>query len=239
MKPRRVALGVTLWCTALAGSLPAQTALRTSPAAAPDTGVAPAALLRAGSLADNLQDDIAASRWELAQEKLFALQRLQPVLDSLEETLEARGVLTDRDAGPELSACLGTLADRLESHRRLPAQGSANAVGRALLPLLAAFAPPARVALARLDVAGRDLDYAAERGSWDAARDALKEIRGAYATVQPDVVRQAPDLDATIQRRLSNLAGALDAHQHVRAHSLAGEFLEDVDLIQSTHAVDR
>jgi hypothetical protein len=230
MKATRLALSVSAMCVALTGSLTAQ---GSNPPPQP-----PQALQQAGSLTDNLQDDIAAGRWNAAQEKLVALQRLIPGLDSLEEAAEAQGRMADRDAGPELPAFIDTLANRLQDQRRLPAQVSANAVKRALLPLLAAYTDPGQLAVARLDVAGRDLQYASERGLWNVAAKALEEIRTTYAAVQPRLVQDAPNLDATVVRRLSNLAGALQAHLHVRAHSLAGEFLQDVDLIHTTFRVD-
>lgn len=231
MKATWLALGLTAMCTVLTGPVAAQ--------GGGASELQPQALQQAANLADKLQDDIAAGRWDVAQQKLSALQRLVPRLDSLEEALEAQGHVEERDAGPEVGVFVDSLANRLEAQRRLPALVSANAVARALLPLIGAFSTPAQLAVARLDVAGRDLQYDAERGSWDEAAAVLKEIREAYATVQPHLVKDAPDLNATVQRRLANLADALEAHLHVRAHALAGEFIQDVDLIHSTYRADR
>ncbi|MEJ2216707.1 MAG: hypothetical protein P8099_08830 [Gemmatimonadota bacterium] len=231
MKATRLAIGVTVMCAALAESLPAQAVTGSSAQAA-------AVLHQAGNITDKLQDDIAAGRWDAAQKKLFAFQRMVPTLDSLEQVAEAGGRFNHRDEGPEFPVFIDSLANRLEDQRRLPALTSANAVGRALLPLVAAFSTPAQLAVAHLDVAARDLRYTAEQGSWAAARSALREIRETYAAVQPQLVQHAPNLNATIERRLADLAGALQSHLHVRARALAGEFLEDVDLIQSTFTDD-
>ncbi len=229
MKGTRLAVAVGAMCAALTGSLDAQTA----------ADRAPQPLQQAAAIAASVQDDIAAGRWDAAQQKLYALQRLTPGLDSLEEALEAKGLITDRDTGPELRVFVDSLANRLEDQRRLLSQVSANAVSRALLPLIAAFSTPAQVAVAHLDVAGRDLQYGAERGAWNIANEALEEIRAAYATVQPQLVKDAPNLNATVERRLANLAQALQGHLHIRVHSLAGEFLQDVDLIHNTFAAVR
>ncbi|MEJ2185815.1 MAG: hypothetical protein P8Z36_07725 [Gemmatimonadota bacterium] len=230
MRATRLAVGVCATCMALAGPLGAQAGRAVSPP--------PQSLQHAGSLTTGLQDDIAAGRWDVAQHKLYALQRLIPRLDSLEEALEADGRMEDREDRPELGALVDSLANRLEDQRRVPALASANTVGRALLPLLAAFSTAPQLAVAELDVAGRDLQYAVDRGAWNAADHALEEIRQAYATVQPLLVQNAPNLNATVERRLTDLAGALQAHLHVRTHSLAGEFLQDVDLIHSTFTTD-
>lgn len=231
MKATRLTVVLTVMSAVLVGSLAGQAATAASSHAA-------TILHEAGGITNKLQDDVAAGRWDAARNKLLALQRLVPKLDSLDEAADG-GLFEDRETGPELPMLIDSLAGRLEDGRRLPALASANAVGRALLPLVAAFSTPARLAVAHLDVAARDLQYSAERGSWDKARDALQEIRKTYDILQPQLVQRAPNLNATIERRLADLSGALQGHLHVRAHKLAGEFLEDVDLIQSTFTDDR
>ena len=85
-----------------------------------------------------------------------------------------------------------------------------------------------------MDVAGRDLVYAAERGDWATADGALQELKTRYGEVAPHVQSADGALAKRIEQELATLTTTTTAHDAAKSAKTARVLLEEVDAIERT-----
>jgi hypothetical protein len=180
---------------------------------------------RAEGLAEDIQTDLAQSVWPEAEVKLRELRRLGEELDSA-------GV-----SKPQLSAygrAVDSLGRVITRRSRSDALTAANHVSRIVSRIMADYPARIPVDVAYMDVAGRDLLYAAQQQRWRAAADAAAEVGRRYATVQAHVRAANPTLNQRVSSEIGKLRAAVGSRAQPRTSSLAQQLLEDVDHIEQT-----
>lgn len=196
-----------------------------TPAPAPN-GAVPPALDKAESLAEDVQDDIAASAWPAAETKARALMSAKDQLAS--SGIPAAAVAT-------FGALTDSLLSAVAKKDTNPARGIANRISRAINGMMAAFSTKVPIDVAYMDVAARDALYAADEKRWPAAETAVAELRRRYATVQEHVKERAAALDKTISSELDRMEKAATEKKQKALTSLAKTLLEDIDRIEKTY----
>lgn len=193
--------------------------------AATTAGTVPTPLEAAEGLAEDVQTDIAGSNWTAAAANAKELQNT------------AAGVVSA--AGPGASAAyraaVDSLAAQVGRRDRAASLVSANAVSRDLVRMFVAFHPKVPVQVAYMDVAGRDVVYAAERGDWSAATRAVQELRTNYDAVQAHVSASNPALANRVAGELQQVADAVQGKNAAEAKRTGNVLLEEVDLIEKTY----
>ncbi|HEV7586763.1 MAG TPA: hypothetical protein VGO40_01440, partial [Longimicrobium sp.] len=196
------------------------------PAAAAATAGAPLALAEAEALAEDVQTDLSAGAWPAAQAKARGLAASQQKLAAL-------------GTAPEKLAPIGDALDSLNAaiarQSRPDALTAANRISRGLNVVMAAYPSKVPIAVAEMDVAGRDALYAAEQGRWDAAAAAVTECRHTYAAVQNHVKGRDPGLDRKISGELGQMEQAVALRDGRRLATLSQALLDDVDKVELTY----
>jgi hypothetical protein len=111
---------------------------------------------------------------------------------------------------------------------------AANQVSRIVTGIMADYPMKVPVEVAYMDVAGRDVLYAAQQGRWSSAADPVAEVGRNYAAVQAEVRARNPALDQLVTSEIAHLQVAVASRARDRATSLAQALLEDVDHIEQT-----
>ena len=83
-----------------------------------------------------------------------------------------------------------------------------------------------------MDVAGRDLVYAAERVDWTTAGGAATELRSRYAVVQTHIGQRNSALDARVRGELDAIDAAVAAQDAATTRSTGLALLQDVDALE-------
>jgi len=191
----------------------------------PQARAAPAALVRAEGLAEDIQADLEAGNWTMARTRTAELQTNRPAL---------RAVLRPRKlAGYEAAA--DSLSAMLSREDRPAALQWANRVSRAIVGIMANYDLTVPIQVGYLDVAGRDVIYAAEGARWQDAAAAARELSANYAGVGPHVARTDQTLDRRFRQRLREVDRAVAAKDAVRVRAIATALLDDVDLVEQTY----
>jgi hypothetical protein len=100
--------------------------------------------------------------------------------------------------------------------------------------MMADYPTKVPVEVAYMDVAGRDVLYAAQQGRWGDAADPVGEVGRRYAAVRAEVRARDPSLDRRVTSEIAQLQRAVVSRARDRATSLAEALLEDVDRIEQT-----
>jgi hypothetical protein len=199
-----------------------------TPAVAESTavGTLPPAVEHAEGLAEDVQDDIAGGKWSDAAKKAATLKTLG---DSLKSTVP----------GAEWHARYMSQVDSLErqitARQAAPALQTANNVSRSVTEAMGHFSPKVPVAVSYMDVAGRDVVYAAERGDWAKASSALAELKARYGEVSSHVQSKDAALAKRIDQELATLTTSTSARDAATSAKTARVLLEEVDAIERTY----
>jgi hypothetical protein len=132
------------------------------------------------------------------------------------------------------TAALDSLSGAMSRRSRGDALTAANGVSRIVTDITAGYPARVPVDVTYMDVAGRDVLYAAREGRWSSATAPVAEIGQRYAAVQKDVTARNPALDRRVTSEIAELRRAVDAGERVRAATLAQALLDDVDRIEQT-----
>jgi hypothetical protein len=185
----------------------------------------PAAVDQAEALAEDVQTDIAQLAWTAAEARTHELK-------SRGERLEAAGV-----PQPKRSAyrrAVDSLGAAITRRNRSDALTAGNHVSRIVTAIMADYPTKVPVQVVYMDVAGRDVLYAAAQGRWNRAAAPVAEVGASYAAVQAHVKARNPALDQQVSSEIGQLQRAVVARERDRATSLAQALLEDVDRIELT-----
>ena len=191
----------------------------------PQTRAVPSALVVSEGLAEDIQADLETRNWTMARTKGAELQTNRSALRAV---LQAREI-----AGYDVA--LDSLISQLSRQDRPASLRAANRLSRAITGIMANYDVTVPVQVGYLDVAGRDVIYAAEAGRWQDASAAAAELRANYAGVGTHVAGKDSTLDRRVRQRLSQLEGAVAAKSAVRVHAIATALLDDVDLVERTY----
>lgn len=191
----------------------------------PRSDVVPPAVAIAEGLAEDIQADLDAHNWTMAQTRIAELQK---------NRLRLRAVLQPpKMAGYEVA--LDSLIVQVKRRDRPASLQSANQMSREVVNIMGNYDLKVPVQVGYLDVAGRDAIYAAETGRWEDAVAAAAELRTNYVVVQTNVASKDPTLDRRVTRRLTELDSAVTARSAARLRAIAAKLLEDVDLVERTY----
>src|SRR2546427_5965400 len=124
--------------------------------------------------------------------------RLQKNRSDLRAVLQAQ-----RIAG--YGVALDSLISQLSRQNRPASLQSANRLSRAIVGVMANYDVTVPVQVGYLDVAGRDVIYAAETGRWQDASAAAAELHTNYAGVSTHVAGKDRTIDVRLRQRLSEL----------------------------------
>jgi spore germination protein YaaH len=166
-------------------------------------------------LAEDVQTDLDQNAWPAAEAKLR----------------ELRGV-GQQLAAADVARALDSLSVAITRRSRTDALVAANRVSRAVTDIMAGYSIGVPVDVTYMDVAGRDLLYAAREGRWSTATESMAEMGRRYATVQNDVRARNPALDRRVTSEMASLRRAVTRHERARTTSLAQALLEEVDRIE-------
>lgn len=210
----------------IAGSVALASPPVTTGLAAPSIPTAsglPSPVERAEALAEDVQTDVDQNAWPAAEAKLHELS-------GMGEKLASVGVArTKRSAYGDGVVSLGAAI----THRsRADALTAGNRLSRVVTDMMADYPTKVPAEIAYMDVAGRDVLYAAQQGRWGGAADPVGEVGRRYATVQADVRARNPALDQRVTSEIARLQRAVVSRARDRTTSLAQALLEDVDRIE-------
>ena len=185
----------------------------------------PAPVERAEALAEDVQDDLDRNAWPAAEAKLRELRATGEKLASVGVARTKRSAYGNALDSLDAAITRRSLADALTA---------GNHVSRVVTGIMADYPTkvPAHVAL--MDVAGRDVLYAAQQGRWSDAANAAAEAGRSYAPVQAHVKASNPALDQRVTSEMEQLQRAVASRARDRVASLAQALLEDVDHIEQT-----
>lgn len=192
---------------------------------APQIGTVPPAVVAAEGLAEDIQADLTARNWPMARTKLADLQTNRPKLHAVLPAQESAGY----------EVALDSLISQVGRQDRPASLQSANRMSRAIVGMMANYDVTVPVQVGYLDVAGRDVIYAAETGRWQDASAAAAELRANYARVGTHLAGKDQTLDRRFRQRLGELDRAVAAKSAVRVRAIATALLNDVDLVERTY----
>jgi len=201
-----------------------------STASSSDSAPAPAALPhpveQAEALAEDIQADIDQGAWPAATSKLDSLR-------TLADRLAAAGVSgTQRSA---YGSALDTLNAVVVVKSKDYALVAANRVSRIVTTMMADYASRVPVAVAYMDVAGRDALYGARLDRWSDVSDAALEVGRNYASVEAHVQARDSVLGRRVASEIKQLQDAVSAKSKTGAAGSAEAILNDVDRIEQTY----
>jgi len=104
---------------------------------------------------------------------------------------------------------LDSLISQLSRQDRPASLQAANRLSRAIVGIMANYDVTVPVQVGYLDVAGRDVIYAAEAGRWQDASAAAAELRANYAGVGTHVAGKDSTLDRRVRQQFSQLEGSV------------------------------
>jgi hypothetical protein len=185
----------------------------------------PAPVEQAEALAEDVQTDLAQNGWPAAEAKLRELNSLKPQLD-------AAGVPQSNQSA--YGRAVDSLQGAINRRSRSDALTAGNHVSRIVSGIMADYTTKVPTEVTYMDVAGRDVLYAAEEGRWIGATGPMAEVGKSYAAVQAHVTARNPALDQRITSEIAQLQGAVDSQARDRATRLAQALLDDVDHIEQT-----
>lgn len=183
--------------------------------------VVPSLLTAAEGLAEDVQSDLEAGNWMAAEARLDSLRRSRNTVDSLV------GV-------SRYGASLDSLGAAIARRASLAAREAANQMSRALVVASANYRTPVPAAVGFLDVAGREVGYAAEAGNWSDAERAVAELQQEYSRVSSHVRGRDPVLADRMEAALSAVGAAVVAKNAPETRRTAVGILEAVDSIEAT-----
>jgi hypothetical protein len=187
--------------------------------------IPPPPVEQAEALAEDVQTDIAQNGWPAAEARLRELRNLR-------EELNGAGVPQPEQAAYETA--VDSLEAAITRRNRSVALTAGNEVSRIIGGIMAGYRTKVPVDVTYMDVAGRDLLYAAQQERWSGAAGALAELGQRYAAVQAGVRAHDPALDHRVSSEIAQLHSAVAARARARTASLAQAVLENVDRIEQT-----
>jgi hypothetical protein len=185
----------------------------------------PAPIGQAEALAEDVQTDLAQNAWPAAEGRLSELR-------SLGEELDSAGVPQAKQSA--YRRAVDSLGAATTRRSRSDALTAGNHVSRIVADIMADYPTKVPVEVVYMDVAGRDVLYAAQQGRWSSVADPVAELGRSYAAVQADVRARNPALDQLVTSEIAQLQHAVASRARDRATSLAQALLEDVDRIEQT-----
>lgn len=186
----------------------------------------PDVLSRAESASEDVQDDISAGDWAAALVRVDTLRSLQSRLATLRSAPGNIGTY---------ASALDSLRSAVSRRSTDAALNAANRISRAVTGMMAGYSATVPIAVAYMDVAGRDALYGATQGRWSEADSAAGELHQRYSTVQAHVQRADTALDRRVSGEIRQLRDAIRARNAGPARALATSLLKDVDEIEKTY----
>lgn len=191
-------------------------------ASTPQAG-APPPVEQAEGLAEDVQSDIRQNSWPAAEAKARELRTLPPRLDS------AGVAQPKRDAYKRAVESLGAAIAARSGSEALTA---GNQVSRVVAGIMLDFPAQVPGAVAYMDVAGRDVLYAAQQGRWSDAVAPVAEVARSYAAVQPYVRSRNFALDQQVSSEITQLRRGVATREQDRVSNAAQALLDEVDRIE-------
>jgi len=187
--------------------------------------VLPSPVEQAEALAEDVQNDLDQNAWPAAEAKLRELRAVGKKLASAGVARTKRSSYGD---------ALVSLDAAISRRSRADALTAGNRLSRFVTDIMADYPTKVPAEVVYMDVAGRDVLYAAQQGRWSGADDPVGEVGRRYAAVQADVRGRSPALDQRVTSEIAQLQRAVVSRARDRATSLAQALLEAVDRIEQT-----
>lgn len=198
----------------------------TGAAAAPTpTASAPVPVEQAEGLAEDVQTDLAQNAWPAAQASLRQLR-------SLGEKLDSAGVSQPKQFA--YGRAVDLLAAAMTRQSQSDALTAGNQLSRIITGIMADYPTDVPIEVLYMDVAGRDVLYAAQQGRWSDATAPVAELKRSYSGIQAVVRTRNFALDQQVTSEISQLQRAVASRSPDRATSLVQALLDDVDRIELT-----
>ena len=192
-------------------------------ASTPTASGLPPAVEQAEALAEDVQTDVEQKAWPAAEAKLRELRSVGQKLDSV-------GVAQSKQTA------YGNALDSLGAAvaRRSQADGltAGNRVSWVVTSIMADYPTKVPVEVTLMDVAGRDVLYAAQQGRWADAAKSVREIERSYAAVRVHIHTRNPALNRQVTSEMAQLHHAVDSQAPARLARVARALLESVDRIE-------
>ena len=207
-------------CKGNQGGQTVSAAASTSTAGAP-----PSSVEQAEALAEDAQTYIDQNAWPAAEAKFRELKVVGESLASVGVAEAKRSAYVN---------ALDSLGAAIARRSQAGALTAGNRVSRVVAGIMADYPTKVPVDVTLMDVAGRDVLYAAQQGRWGDAAKATAELGRSYTAVQVHVRGRDPALDRRVTGEIARLQRAVASRAPDRATSLAQALLEDVDRIEQT-----
>jgi len=207
-------------CKGNQGGQTVSAAASTSTAGAP-----PSSVEQAEALAEDAQTYIDQNAWPAAEAKFRELKVVGESLASVGVAEAKRSAYVN---------ALDSLGAAIARRSQAGALTAGNRVSRVVAGIMADYPTKVPVDVTLMDVAGRDVLYAAQQGRWGDAANATAELGRNYAVVQVHVRARDSALNRRVTAEIVRLQRAVVSRARDRATSLALALLEDVDRIEQT-----
>jgi len=188
-------------------------------------GVPPSSVEQAEALAEDIQTYLDQNAWPAAEAKFRELTVVGQNLASVGVAEAKRSAYVN---------ALDSLGAAIARRSQAGALTAGNRVSRVVAGIMADYPTKVPVDVTLMDVAGRDVLYAAQQGRWGDAAKATAEFGRSYAAVQVHVRARDSALDRRVTAESVRLQRAVVSRARDRATSLALALLEDVDRIEQT-----
>jgi hypothetical protein len=205
-------------CKGNQGGQTVSAAASTSTAGAP-----PSSVEQAEALAEDIQTYLDQNAWPAAEAKCRELTVVGQNLTSVGVAETKRSAYVN---------ALDSLGAAIAHRSQAGALTAGNRVSRVVAGIMADYPTKVPVDVTLMDIAGRDVLYAAQQGRWGDAANATAELGRSYAAVQVHVRARDPVLDRRVTAGIAHLQRAVASRGRDQATRLSQALLEDVDSIE-------
>lgn len=204
------------------GALPADTLIATAPRRLPPV------VTRIEGITLEVQDTIAAGKWDAAE-------RMTKYLRDAQDSLRAVGA--PLRAVANFATNVSELKEAIARRNALDANFAANRAARAVMVMSQAFASAVPPAVGLMAVDARDLLYMAEREDWGNANETVDALVERYGEIEAHVRQADPRLDAQVRREFEALASAVASRNAEEVQAVAQRVLQHAVQVGRTYGV--
>ncbi len=193
----------------------------TPPPAEPKSSV-PASVTNMGEFAENIYDAAKAKNWNLAQEKLKALN------DAVSQTRMQSSAQVQ--GAPNLDPALAALSKAIVSKNRQAAMHRSNEITSIAADLAEPFHPAVPADINRLDFYGRELEVWSAENNTGKLHSTVQDIRNTWDRVRPAVESHGGQ---TVAAKFDGLVARGEAAKtSAQFRSIATPILDEVDHLE-------
>ena len=183
---------------------------------------------RVEEIALEVQDTIAAGKWDAAE-------RLTKYLHHAQDSLRAVGA--PLRAVANYATNVSEMKAAIARRNALDANLAANRAARAVMMMRQSFASAVPAAVGLMAVDARELFYMAEREDWSNMNETVDALVERYGEIEAHVKQSDPRLDQQVHREFEALARAVASRNAAEVQAIAQRIMQQTDQIGRTYGV--